>query len=443
MSVSTLESSSDLNIAPTIIASQALPVYTVGDNVADDRASAYETKGLALHPVKEANKNWQDLPADEFRYEIIEDVEALESIVPAWTRLAEVSVEPNVFFEPSVLIPAFRHLRASDVHIVAVSAAQRRSPEAPRVLCGLFPIELRKTYRGLPIRSAAMWRHIHCFLSSPLIRADVAQPVLRGFLEFITRGPLQVGIVDWDTVPGEGAFHAEWIEAARSMHAAWHLADVHRRALFVRRSDAEEFLSDWPRKRRQEITRLERRLSEQGTLQIRLYESGSDVEPWCDRFLNLEARGWKGAEGTAIGSIPSQRAFFCEALERAAVADQLQILSLELGGAPLAMKCNFLTHDGGFSFKIAFDEAWSKYSPGTILEKATVEHLHNSRFRGRPIRWMDSCAAPDHPMIDSLWPDRRVIQSMALAADRTAAKGALALVPLLKCGRDLLRSKHK
>ena len=34
--------------------------------------------------------------------------------------------------------------------------------------------------------------------------------------------------------------------------------------------------------------------------------------------------------------------------------------------------------------------------------------LDNLQLMSRPdIDWMDSCAAPDHPMIDSLWGERR------------------------------------
>ena len=36
-----------------------------------------------------------------------------------------------------------------------------------------------------------------------------------------------------------------------------------------------------------------------------------------------------------------------------------------------------------------------------------LENLRSSTIRA--IAWMDSCAAEDHPMIDSLWPERRAI----------------------------------
>ena len=41
---------------------------------------------------------------------------------------------------------------------------------------------------------------------------------------------------------------------------------------------------------------------------------------------------------------------------------------LDLDGKPLAMLVNFLTAPGSFSFKTAFDEAFSRYSPGVLIQ---------------------------------------------------------------------------
>src|SRR3546814_2224216 len=47
-------------------------------------------------------------------------------------------------------------------------------------------------------------------------------------------------------------------------------------------------------------------------------------------------------------------------------------------------------------FKIAFDEALGRFSPGVLIEIANLQAV-----LGDPaIGWMDSCAAADHPMID-------------------------------------------
>src|SRR3546814_13925702 len=78
--------------------------------------------------------------------------------------------------------------------------------------------------------------------------------------------------------------------------------------------------------------------------------------------------------------------------------------ALDLGGRPLAMLVHFLCPPGGFSFKTAFDEDYARFSPGVLLQQANLDLLDDPR-----IAWVDRCAAPGHPMIDSVWRERRAL----------------------------------
>ena len=68
------------------------------------------------------------------------------------------------------------------------------------------------------------------------------------------------------------------------------------------------------------------------------------------------------------------------------------------------MLINFLAGPGGFSFKIAFDEDYARYSPGVLIERYNLRIIENC-----DIDWIDSCAIEGHSMIDSLWSERRDI----------------------------------
>ena len=106
------------------------------------------------------------------------------------------------------------------------------------------------------------------------------------------------------------------------------------------------------------------------------------------------------------------------------------LLGLFLDDRPLALKCNFLSGDGGFAFKIAFDEAYRAFSPGFLLEVENVRRLHQ-----RPeVRWMDSCADAQHAMINRLWPGRRTMATVLFATGRAPGELLVALMPLLRWG---------
>ncbi len=78
--------------------------------------------------------------------------------------------------------------------------------------------------------------------------------------------------------------------------------------------------------------------------------------------------------------------------------------ALDLDERPLAMLINFRAPPGGFSFKTAFDEEYARFSPGVLLQQENLDLLDDPA-----IAWVDSCAAPGHPMIDSVWRERRAL----------------------------------
>ena len=68
------------------------------------------------------------------------------------------------------------------------------------------------------------------------------------------------------------------------------------------------------------------------------------------------------------------------------------------------MLVNFLAPPGGFTFKIAFDEHYARFSPGVLIQIENLQLLERA-----DIAWTDSCAIENHPMINSLWTERRSI----------------------------------
>ena len=104
------------------------------------------------------------------------------------------------------------------------------------------------------------------------------------------------------------------------------------------------------------------------------------------------------------------------------------MLALELNGKPIAQKCNFLAENGSYAFKIAYDEDYARYSPGLLLEIENIEHFHATP----EIEWMDSCAVPDHFMINRLWLDRRTIQTVLIPTGKRGGDLIVSLMPLMR-----------
>jgi hypothetical protein len=59
---------------------------------------------------------------------------------------------------------------------------------------------------------------------------------------------------------------------------------------------------------------------------------------------------------------------------------------------------------------MAHDEALNRFSPGQLLILEATRTL----FEDEQILFADSCAIPDHPMIDHLWKDRLEVRDVLI-----------------------------
>lgn len=352
----------------------------------------------------------------------------LPQYLPGWHELVEYVIEPNIFYEPEFSLAALKHLNPSPAPtFIFILGYRRGTQKYPPAVCGVFPVIRRKISHGVLLPSLTMWGHGQCFLRTPLIRAGVAEQVMECFFDWLDqeREPL----IEFQQVTAEGPFHQLLIEIIhRRSYLSW-VSECFVRALLLRSGDAEGYLREAiTGKHLKELRRLENRLGETGELVYDSLQSGQDPQSWIDEFIRVEASGWKGAEHTAFASSESSRAFFTEMIQQLHRLDKVQMLALRLDGNAIACKCNLITGQTVFAFKIGFEESYGRYSPGVLLEIENIRQF----FERRSFQVMDSCADPDHPMINRMWKDRRCIQSLLVSTGRRFGDIAVSLPPILR-----------
>jgi hypothetical protein len=360
---------------------------------------------------------------------LVHDRAGLASHLGEWEELVRAALEPNVFYEPWMLLPALDAFGVGKILLfVLVYVSDPRFPDRSPVLAGLFPLERQRRYRGLPLQVVGLWRYLHCFLCTPLLRADRAREALLAFLEW-TRTSAEVGgLLELGTVAGEGVFHQLLLDDLNESRP-FAYSTSHTRALFLPAASANAYLAGAiSGKKRKDLRRLQNRLADQGPVRYEELQPDGDVEEWLRRFLEIEGSGWKGREGSAFSAHEENRRFFTEIIRGAFRRRRLMMLALRQGDRTVAMKCNLLGGAGSFAFKIAYDENYARFSPGVLLELENIRRLH-----GRPeILWMDSCASPGHAMIEGLWRDRRTIQTLVVSSGTAAGGLVVSALPLLK-----------
>jgi CelD/BcsL family acetyltransferase involved in cellulose biosynthesis len=242
--------------------------------------------------------------------------------------------------------------------------------------------------------------------------------------------------VEFRFITGEGRVAQELHQQVTERSWTLYQSECTTRALLRPLDSSDQYLHRALRgKRRKELRRLENRLRETGSTEYRLLGPLDDARPWIESFLELESLGWKGNAGSSLASNESARRFFVETALNAHRNGQLMMLGLFHRGKPIALKCNFISGPGSFAFKIAFDEAYGRYSPGMLLEIENIRVLHNLP----QIAWMDSTADAQHFMINRLWDDRRSVETLLISPDRAGGNFSLAVLPFLRWIKRSLR----
>lgn len=367
---------------------------------------------------------------DKMSVIVLHDVASLKQHVLAWEDLVATAIEPNVFYEPWMLLPALeRYGAGADVCIALIYGPHPTRRLGDPVLYGLIPLERKRVLKGSSVSSLCLWQHKYCFLCTPLIRLNFEEICLSTLFDWLAHNPLNAEFIEFGCIRGDGPFYQHLI--AHLYHHPAHsvVKDSYLRALLIPGCDPETYLNNsLSGKHRKEVRRQGNRLSEIGALEYVSLQPDEPIIPWIDMFLQLEASGWKGKEASAFISTDLDEAYFRTITQEAHRRKQLMLLALNLNAKPIAMKCNFIAGNGSFAFKIAYDECYKAYSPGVQLEMENIRQFH----RSPDITWMDSCAAPDHFMINRLWTARRTIKNIRIGCSGAMGNFLLAALPLFR-----------
>ncbi len=343
----------------------------------------------------------------------------------AWDALALCAAEPNPFHESWYLLPA---LRAHDPK----GTVQLLRFEFDGELAGILPLRREARYYRWPIPQLTGWIHGNCFLGAPLVAAGLERKFWRTLLAWADANPRAGLFLHLAQIPLEGPL---W-EALQAV-----LAEQDRLAPIVYREDRAMlssnlspeayFEASMSGKKRKELRRQHTRLAELGELTFERRRDDAHLLRWCENFLALEHSGWKGGAGSALGSHQATARLFKDALSGAASRGRLERLTLSLDGEPIAMLANFLTPPGAFSYKTAFDERYARFSPGVLIQRENLALLDHAE-----VRWCDSCAAADHPMIERIWREKRSVGRVSFAIGGKWRRALFARLVRAELGRN-------
>jgi CelD/BcsL family acetyltransferase involved in cellulose biosynthesis len=391
----------------------ALTDWAYPPTLEDGAASAIVSARRAL-----SERHAADAFAVEWR-----DFAALGPLASEWRALAGSALEPNVFYEPAFALaaaPVFG--RAAGAFLVWSGGGERR-------LLGFFParIEMRRYGFRLPVLLG--WTHAYAPLGVPLVEREAADGVIAAWLAHLAAHGEQPGLVLLPFLPAEGPFAAALDAVLR--RAQMPIADFnrHRRALLAPGNERSHYVERALGSRRhKELRRLGRRLADLGAVLFTTATEPAQVAAAIEDFFVVEASGWKGRAGTAAAGHEDLRGFI-RAAATLAGEGKISVDRVLLDGRAIAAAIVLRSDGSAWFWKIAYDEAFARFSPGVMLTAMLTDELIDDATIART----DSCATANHPMIDRVWGERLALCDRLIAVRPQAPFAPARALEALRC----------
>ncbi|KQT50677.1 hypothetical protein ASG43_05160 [Aureimonas sp. Leaf454] len=337
-----------------------------------------------------------------------------------WRDLAERAAVANVFMDPAVATAVASSSREPLRILLAWHEAD--ADHAAPFLVGVWLAALRPTRATWPLRGFVSPITPMAYLGTPVVDADHAELV---FLKFLEALRWDRGLPRWIEI---GDFSAGLLPDLRAAVARLGMHEdvigARRRAELLPCDDPVRFWSATRSKAHiKQSERQRRKLGELGRVERTITGDAERIAAEIDEFLALESAGWKGARGSALASRTETARIVRWMVSGLAARGQVKIHALRLDGRPVAMSLLLTAGREAFTWRIAYDEAFRRFSPGILLlEDVTLDLL------GDPtVRRTDSCNHRDTGFQAERWTDRHDLIDVLLDV-RSRSPGLLRLL---------------
>ena len=289
------------------------------------------------------------------------------------------------------------------------------------LLAGLF--ERVSGTRQLPLPHLRAVRTAHSYKTGLLVDATQREPVVETLWKFLRQQNLHG--LSFSMFPVQSALAGLLTERCHRDGTAVMVGDLHTRAT-VSPFDG----SAMSPKRAKSLRRGRRALEKFGEVSLRFTGCPDGDLSAVERFLFLEALGWKGEAQSAMACRESEVEAFKSMALGLATRDRIRFAELALDERVIASMCLFRSESDYYAFKIGWDPQFERGCPGFLLAAEIQDHLSQLPRCAS----IDSCASPGS-FLEHVWPGRKEIGTVLFTTTSwgsVAAKGT-------RWARDLYR----
>ena len=337
---------------------------------------------------------------------------------PAWRALAAQLQTPQFFHAYDWYAAFFAHLKPADEPIGVIELQDGKR------CVGLLPYHLRRIRAaGLPAWVLSLPDSPHLIISDALLAPDLpARAAWRALRRCLARARLP-----WHALRlGPVREDSNALRFARSLGPAALVRPRGGSRYFNATEDYPALNARFAGALRKNVRKGQRRLEQHGPVEFLCIGPGDARLPWAfERFLALEASGWKGERGerSAIALSDAVSRFYRDLISAPPQSLAAEIRLLCVAGEPVAAQFATVCGATRSVHKIAYDETFEHASPGTVLMAHTLEHSCQDPSLATlslvtDMPWMRDWAAARAAVYDVWVPRNRALGALARAVLR-------------------------
>jgi len=335
--------------------------------------------------LRESDASAARISAARCQFRIFRGTDGLKALWPRWQELADAMPEASFLHTPAWYGCYLATLAEAPEKIVfvAISRAAR--------LIAVVPLELRARRLGpLPIRVLGTLQSNHLNLSDLVLPAEAART---GLLQELIAWLRHQRELRWDILHFNKIADASLLGLALR-HAPLAGSNSEQFAHsdhFDTRGDYETATRQMSGSFRRNLRRLSRRAAEAGGLRWESIGDPSRLPEAFEEFLQLEASGWKGEQGSAIRCNPALLHYYRELLASSGPQARYRIILLRLCEQAIAAQLVVQSGRTLNLLKIGSSEAHANLSPGHLALEQTLQQA----CAGKDIDTVSLITGPD------------------------------------------------
>jgi CelD/BcsL family acetyltransferase involved in cellulose biosynthesis len=312
----------------------------------------------------------------ETSYQVLtlRDLEALTPWLTQWQQLAQNAPQQLPQLSPAWVLNYFNYMRAptSSWAVYLVVDAQQK-------LLALIPFVIRKTHAGLLTQLATPWDY-HTRSGDCLFDVDAPANAVELIFAEIKQRYGQCWVYDSKGVHADSVTVERirpYIAAQRIEISPEEIGNV----IELTAESYEAYFAALSKNMRQNLNACRRKLTQLPNFEERFIEGKAVDEKMLEQFFVLEGSGWKGQDGTAINLHQALLDFYCHVAQSAAQQGNFELHGLFADNKLISAHFVVVCGNNLVLQKIAYDENYSKLSPGGVLLLSLIKREYDNNKR--------------------------------------------------------------